>query len=158
MYYIIETNYVGVNQEQHIDFDRVDISTVPSIGNMTKEPVIEGWCGDTDGYSVTAHGKYATLDEAESAVADKFRELRVCDDEEPDVVKAYKKGKYERLSLDETLDWIASDLENDIKSDTTDSEISKLLDIYTDAAESEHLRLHDRLQDLLEQERTNKQG
>lgn len=97
MYYIIETIYVGPNQNQdeYVDADRIEISTSPATANMSHEKRTEGWCGTTNDWSVYAHGEYATIEEARAAITEKFGEVRESDgdsfeSDDEDVVETYK--------------------------------------------------------------------
>lgn len=141
MYYIIETKYVGPNEEQHeyVDVNTIEISTAPAITNRSREECIEGWCGTTNDWAVYAHGEYATIEEARAAIAEKFGDVRDSDHlngdrfepDSGDVVEVYKPGKYYPWSMEAVDIWAAEFIQDVIEADTTDERIAGF------AAESE---------------------
>lgn len=141
-YYIIETTYIGPNQDQdrYIDADSVVISTTPAMANMSREPVIDGWAGTTNGWSVMAHGEYVTLDDARAALnalyPDGLRdaECMVCDD---DVIEMYRIGDLEPWTSESSCMWCWNEATARINADTTDAEIAALIDEWVDAARDE---------------------
>lgn len=134
MYYVIETKYVGPNQDRYIDADRIEISHIPAIDNFTKEPIIEGWCGETDGWSVYAHGEYSTVESAREYIDQKFGETREYDSH---IVATYKPGRYEPLGAEGTRDWIREGVEFDIHKDITEGDIDALVEEYETSANEE---------------------
>jgi hypothetical protein len=139
MYYIIETNYVGPNQnqDQYIDVDEIKISTSLAITNSSHEIKIEGWCGTTNDWAVYAHGEYATIEEARAAITEKLGEVRNSDalgdsfeSDEDDVIEVFKPGKYAPMSSQATADWTYESIQADIAADTTDERIAELVAEY----------------------------
>ena len=70
-YYIIETAYVGPNQDERADAATIEIRTSPACANEGYKERPEGWCGTTEGWcgvvndwAIYAHGEYATIEEA----------------------------------------------------------------------------------------------
>lgn len=145
MYYIIETNYVGPNrtQEEYVDVDRIDISTSPAMTNLSHVERTEGWCGTTNGWSVSAHGAYATIEEARAAIAEKFGDVRSSDtdgdsfeSDDENVVETYRPGKYAPLGSQATADWAYDGIQTDIDAGTSDERITELVAEYEAVANS----------------------
>lgn len=162
MYYVIETNYVGPNQsqEQYIDINTIGISTSPAITNSSHEKRIEGWCGTTNDWDIYAHGEYATIEEARTAIANKFGEVRDCDahgdsfnSDDEDVVKIFKPGKYVPMSKHATADWAYESIQTDIKADTTDEHIAKLVAEYEADANKDGYTLDSNLKNFMQERR-----
>lgn len=160
MYYIIETNYVGPNQDQYVDVDKIEISTSPAITNSSHEERTEGWCGTTNDRAVYAHGEYATIEEARAAITEKFGEVRDSDANgdsfesyDEDVVVTYKPGKYEPMSSQATADWAYEGIQADIKSDTTDEGIAELVAEYEAEANGQGYTLDSDLEDFMRDRR-----
>lgn len=160
MYYIIETNYVGPNHDQHVDADRIEISTTPAITNRSHEIRLDGWCGTTNDWAVYAHGEYATIEAARAAIAEKFGDVRDRDangysfeSDDEDVVEVYKPGKYTPMSSQATADWAYEGIQSDIEADTTDERIAELVAAYEAEANSCGYTLHSDLEDFMKERR-----
>jgi len=159
MFYIIETTYIGPNQKQdrYVDADGIEISTSPARANMSNEKRIEGWCGTTNDWCVTAHGEYATIEEAREAIAEKFGEVRKID--APDdcldehVIEQYKPGKYAPMSSQATGEWAWESIKEDIRADTTDERIAELVADYEGAANSDGFTLDSSLENYMQIQR-----
>lgn len=158
MYYIIETNYVGPNrtQDQYVDVDTIVISTSPAMTNLSHVERTEGWCGTTNGWSVSAHGAYATIEEARAAIAEKFGDVRNCDadgdsfeSDDEDVVETYRPGKYAPLSSQATADWAYEGIQSDIDAATSDERIAGLVAEYEAEANSIGYCLHSDLENFM---------
>lgn len=156
MYYIIETNYVGPNADQHIDVDLIEIRTEPARTNMSNEPRIEGWCGTTNDWSVHAHGEYETIEAARAALAEKFGEVRDLSNEdaytchtEDYVVETYKPGLYEPMSASATGDWLYPAMKTHIAASTTDEKLLDLLAWWETEVMSEGCTLHPDAEDMM---------
>lgn len=161
MYYVIETRYVGPNQDQdqYVDADRIEISTSPAITNLSHEKRLEGWCGTTSNWAVYAHGEYATIEEAREAITEKFGEVRAADSfesDDEDVVETYKPGEYTLMSSQETAEWMYEGIQSDIAADTTDERIAELIDEYEAYANSDGYTLDSNLVEELMQEHRQK--
>ena len=137
MYYVVETKYVGPNQDQdqYVDADHIDITTTPAAGNMSGEECLEGWCGTTDDWAVFAHGAYKTLEEARQAVEKKFAPCREDDDleqyaEYEGVVARFRLGEYAPMSKNMAADWLYSGMEQDIAAETSDQRLAELVEEY----------------------------
>lgn len=161
-YYIIETNYVGPNQtqDQYVDADKIEISISPAITNSSHEVRTEGWCGTTNDWAVYAHGEYATLEEARTAITDKFGEVRDSDvngdsfeSGDEYVVETYKPGKYVPMSSQATADWAYDDIQSDIGAETTDETIAELVAEYEAAANSNGYTLNSDLENFMHERR-----
>jgi len=155
MYYIIETNYVGPNAAQHVDADTIEITTVPAVSNSTGQVRLNGWCGTTNDWSVHAHGSYATLSDAMSAIEDLFNEVRDCNpngdpflSDDPTVVHVYRPGAYAPMGIQETGEWLSSGFSESILVQTTDEQISALLHDWEAEANHQGYTLHRRAIDL----------
>lgn len=161
MYYIIETVYVGPNQrsDEYCDADTVVISTLPARTNRSFEIRIEGWCGTTGGWATYAYGEYDTLEDARAAVVDIFGAVRKDESEWPrdsDEVERYKKGEYEPVGMQTTADIVWPGIKVDITADSSDEEISRLVDAYEADANREGMTLMlDVVQDLMIERRAD---
>lgn len=162
MYYIIETNYVGPNQDQdqYADLDRIEITTAPAITNSSHEERTEGWCGTTNDYAVYAHGEYATIEGARAAIEEKFGDVRDRDangdewrSDDDDVVETYKPGKYTPMARQETADWAYEGIQADISADTSDERIAELVKEYEAEANSSGYTLDSNLEDFMRERR-----
>lgn len=158
MYYIIETNYVGVNQDQHIDDDTVEISTAPAIYNSSLEICLDGWCGTTSDYAIYAHGDYPTIDAAREAVGAIFGDVRernsagdyyIDQNSDRDIVAIYRKGRYEPMSREHTGNWLYDSMTSDITVETSYDEIKTLLADYKSAATDEGCTLHPDAEEMM---------
>lgn len=135
MYYIIETDYVGPNQDKYINDHTVSIGTSPAYTNQSHEARIEGWCGTTNDWSVYAHGVYDTLDEAVCAVKEIFGEVRQLDDkdngEDESLIITFALGLRPRLTGSETINlyYEVCDVSTGqyFTADSTDEDISALI-------------------------------
>lgn len=156
MFYIIETNYVGPNQDQNADADEVRIQTEPGRTNSSNQERTEGWLGTTNDWAEYARGEYETEQEARAAVAELFGECREREigsdpfNDDPDgcVIAAFKIGKYEPMSLEWTSDWIQSGLKADVTADTTDEQLKTLVGEWEGECNSEGYTLHSRAIDM----------
>ena len=156
-YYIIETNYVGPNknQEGYVDTDSIVISTAPATANMSHEVRIEGWCGTTNDWSVTAHGEYENIEKARAAISEIFGDVRKAnhdghefESDDDDVVEVYRPGKYTPMSRESSANWVYESMSQDVDADTTDDEISVLAIEYEKSANSAGSTLGD-IDDIL---------
>jgi len=139
MYYIIERDYVGPNQDQdqYADSHYVLIQSEPGRTNSSNEPRIAGWLGTTNDWCESAHGEYETLEEAREAIATEFGEVREASPtfEDPDTIVAiYKVGRYEPMSSQETAEWAYDGVQSDVDAETTDERIAELLAEYEASA------------------------
>ena len=146
-YYVIKTEYVGPNadDDQHADDDKIVISSVPARYNMGSRGIcIQGWCGTTSDRAIYAHGEYDSLDAAQTAITEKFGDVRLSDpdwtDEETDI-EVYRPGRYAPLGRQSTLDWAEAAMSGDIKASTADEEIDELVAEYEGYANNEGLTL-----------------
>jgi len=69
MMYLIETEYVGPDKKDNHgnwrgDTRRMEIWAKPGCKNQSHEPCTDGWLGTTNDECMTAHGEYATIDDA----------------------------------------------------------------------------------------------
>lgn len=154
MFYIIETNYVGPNPDQHTDADEVRIQTEPGRTNSSHQERTEGWLGTTNDWAEYACGEYETEEAARAAVEERFGECRECASDpfsvDPDrsVVAVFKLGKHESMSYEWTADWIYSGLQSDVTADTTDEQLEALIKEWEGECNSEGYSLHPRALDM----------
>lgn len=132
MFYIIETRYVGPNQDQrrYLDADKIEISTVPAVTSFSQEICTRGWCGTTDGWAVHARGEYYTLHQAHFAIRELFGEVCPVESDNEHVVETYRPRRRERPKSQTTENWIYEAIQSDITADITDERISELLEEY----------------------------
>lgn len=153
-YYVVEIEYVGPNQyeDRYVDADRVQVWANAPRTNMTHEPRTQGWCGTTDGWATYAHGEYCDLSQAISAIESKFGPVR---EEEPDtadlseciqgkIYASYKKGAYEPLSKNASVDWTYESIREDVTADTSDARIETLIEEYERNSNGEGVTLDKR--------------
>lgn len=164
-YYVVEVKYVGPNPDQNVDANRIEICNTPELRNGSGQPCLEGWCGTTNDWSRYGHGQYSTVKAAKAAIAEKFGECRETDqegyswlDEYTDdyIVEILKPGKLTPMSSQETADWAAESIREDVDADTTDEEIKMLVVEYEDSAKSEGYKLDSDLESFLLKERQDK--
>lgn len=134
MYYIIETKYVGPNQDQYVDANRIEITTVPAVTNSSRETCLDGWCGTTNDWAIFARGQYDSVDEARAAIAEIFGDVRDRDangdpfeSDEEHVVEIYRPGRWEPMSVEVTGEFFHDDIES-VGADWTDDQIAELID------------------------------
>ena len=158
IYYIIETKYVGPNQDQEkfVDADRIEISTAPAITNSSHEVRTTGWCGTNNDWATYAHGAYDSIPDANIEVAKKFGEVRDHDPngeafpiDDEDIVAVYKPGRYEPMSSQATADWAYEGILADIDDDTTDARIVELVAEYEEEANSNGYTLDSDLEEFM---------
>lgn len=156
MFYIIETNYVGPNKDQHVDADEVRIQTEPGRTNSSRQERTDGWLGTTNDWAEVAHGEYETEEEAREAIEERFGECReravgsdpVNDDPDGCVVAVFKIGKFEKMSREWTADWINPGLQSDVTADTTDEELEALIEEWEGECNGEGYTLDSRAIDM----------
>ena len=168
MFYVVEIEYAGTNQDDdaHIDADRIQVWANAPLTNRSHEPRTEGWCGTTNGWATYAHGEYLSLCQAISAITKKFGPVRDVTQEDPDtrrdlsecvegkIYASYKKGAYGPLSKNETIDWAYEGIREDVSAATSDAQIETLIDAYELTANDEGLTLNARaLKNCMEERR-----
>lgn len=140
MFYVISHIYCGPNKNSRtlIDADTVEIWSEPAQTNLSKEVCIEGWCGTSNDWSLTAYGAFDTLEKARAYIDENWdiRELDSKSDSFIDysfgefVVAKFKVGQYAMMPDDEVADWAYQGLISDISIDTTDAQIAELAQEY----------------------------
>lgn len=153
MYYIIEKIYVGPNQDQERYIDAVEIRNTPAVTNTTHEKQVEGWCGTTNDWSITAHGEYSSIEEAREAITEKFGEVRKLDADHDHATETYKLGKYEQLSAEATAGLCHESIQLEIDATTTDAQIDALLAEYEADLNSEGYSPHSELKGFMQARR-----
>jgi hypothetical protein len=164
-YYVVEIEYVGPGQDEdrYVDADRVQVWANAPRTNMTHEARTQGWCGTTDGWATYAHGEYLSLCQAISAISKKFGPVR---EDDPDtrrdlseciqgkIYASYRKGAYEPLSKNGTIDWTYESIREDVTADTSDVKIEALIEEYERNSNGEGVTLDKRaLKDCMEERR-----
>lgn len=158
MFYVIKREYVGPNQDdsRFINADTVIISTEPARTNMSDEIRINGWCGTTHNWSITAHGEYETLESAQIAIPKIFgsvRDVEILEDDVAlawDVVDAYRIGKFETMTTQETEDWLFASMEEDVTAHISDERIVELASEYEKLANEEGWTLNGKATEIIE--------
>ncbi|MTH95540.1 hypothetical protein [Roseibium sp. RKSG952] len=156
MFYIVENTYVGPNQNEdsYLDCNTIVIQEEPALTNMSREPRTEGWCGTTNDWSVTAHGAYESLSDAQAAIGRIFGEVRFAETERGcGIVETYKPGKFEPLSVETTGIWAVEN--DDITADTSDERIEELVNEYEAIANGDGQTLHSCLERDMRAHRDN---
>lgn len=129
VYYVIERSYEGPNPDQHPDNHTVLVQTHPGLGNMSRQPILNGWLGTTNDWYKYAHGSYETLDEAKAKIDDlcydyngyRVDELTLEDCEM--VVYRVHVGRLEPWSASDSQYWCWEDMKNCIDANSTDDDI-----------------------------------
>jgi hypothetical protein len=164
-YYVIKTEYVGPNQDQHVDDDRIEIRTAPARTNSSNEVRLDGWCGTTNDWAVYAHGEYETEQEARHYIEENFGPVREGDDadnymtfdEEGEPITAvavFRFGKYAPMNAEATGNYCWEGVRADITADTTDEQIEALIEQYEESVNDEGYTLDRRaLEDSMTQRR-----
>lgn len=149
MFYLIKNTYIGADKYENDD--KLDASTI----EICTSPVVARSFGDWD---ISSYGEYQTIEEARAAIAEKFGEVRDCDEngdafesdeDDESVVAIFKPGKYAQMTSQATADWAFDWIKRDIKADTTDERIAELLIDYEDEANSHGSTLHSDLEDFM---------
>ncbi len=142
MYHLIETKYVGPNEDEHVDANTIDISTQPARTNSSHEVRTDGWCGTNGDWATYAHGEYPTLEAAQAALGQTFGPVRGRDPESGDafdispleadggVVERYKPGRYAPMSKEDTEQWAYDAIKNDVTPDISEARIQELIREY----------------------------
>jgi hypothetical protein len=157
-FYVVETRYVGPNQNQdeYANADTIEIRTAPAVTNQSGDVCLDGWCGTTNDWAVYAHGEHATIEEARSAIVEKFGPVRDSDpngecfeSDEEIVVEVYKTGRYERMGWAATEEFAADGIAADIQADTLDERITELVAEYEADANIDGYTLASELEEML---------
>jgi hypothetical protein len=164
MYFIIHREYVGPDQHQYIDTDTYRIQTIPGLTNRSHEPRIIGWLGTTNDWSEYAHGQFDTEQEARDRVSEfcsgQYREFTYTEqhfanfnpDIHENVIAYFKPGAYEPCAYSSEFCW---SMRNDITADTTDDQITQIIDQCEAEANKQGLTLfRQQVRQMFEQRRT----
>jgi hypothetical protein len=128
-YYITTHEYVGPNARDPYGRRYRELLYIQSDAprtNVSHEIRTEGWLGTTNDWSVHAHGKFATLEEARAAVAARWNTYEIeYDEEEEPVVEIYGVGEVDPRGIWDAGDWLAhSGVE--VAADATDEEVAAM--------------------------------
>jgi hypothetical protein len=151
-YYVIETNYVGPNDLY--DPDTIGIYTQPAYGNMSKEPVVDGWAGTTNDWATYAHGEFDTLEDARAKIEEMYpdrREVEV-DELHEDCVELWKPGKYAIMTREDTADWLYEDM-RELTGKESDEKLEEIIGNAESNANDEGCTLHSDAFSILADER-----
>jgi hypothetical protein len=136
MFYVIETEYVGPNENP--DSHTYHIQTCPGRKNMSHEPAVSGWLGTTNDWSRTAHGEFETIQAAQTKIHEltggKYREQEL---EESDlvismdadgnvtdyIVYSVLDGDLEELDAETSQTWCYDSMRETIKAFSSGDEI-----------------------------------
>lgn len=158
-FYIIQREYVGPGREdaQFFDKNTWEITNVPARGNGSGEVCTDGWCGETNGWSVMAHGEFRTLEGAREVLKlllsdgcrDRDAQGYPFDGVSDGAIEVYKAGLYDPMTVSQTEDWIRQGIRDDIKASTTDAELQELDDEYEVTANEQGFTLSAACIDLM---------
>jgi hypothetical protein len=152
-YYVIEANYVGPNDLY--DPDTIGIYTRPAYGNMSKEPVVDGWAGTTNDWATYGRGEFGTIDEARAKIAELYperREIDEYDDYENVIVELYKLGKYAIMTREDTVDWLYEAM-CELTGKESDEELKEIIENAESNVNDEGCTLHSDAFGILSDER-----
>jgi len=156
MFYVIAIEYEGPNSEddRFIDADRICIRSEPARTNMSGEVRVDGWCGTTNDWSITAYGEYETIDEAERAVTDIFGETRDFTSDEArqwNAICVYARGAFRPLNKTDAFDYFYAAMEGDVTTTTSDEEIDVLAREYESLANDDGYTLDGNGSEIIEE-------
>ena len=146
MYYVVRTEYVGLNADdaRHEDSTTIEIRTTPALGNMDRQPVYYGWAGTTSDWAVHAYGVYATLDAARAALLQEFGPARLdeCEHADPSVVEVHRPGELAPMSAESSAEFARAGGDWPITARTEDQALDYIDDAEGEAA-AEGMQLAD---------------
>ena len=129
---------------------------------MSHEPVIDGWAGTTQDFSVFAHGEYHSQEDAQKAIEKLFGDVRYEDENGPfasmdnDTVLVCKPGKFAPMTKQATVDWLYDACNSEITENTTDDELEEMLKQAQEEAERFGMELYHCGLDFLTEMRDSK--
>jgi len=156
-YYVTEHTYTLASDTIPLEWQHYYlIQTAPACGNLSGDPITDGWCGTTDDWAECAHGEYCTLEEAQEAVrrligCDRLHH-HACDSEtgfpggwdehDETLVECYSRQDLTWTTWD-TGEWLyGQDAHPDgVTAETTDEELAGLADEAEAIAEMDRVRL-----------------
>lgn len=155
-FYVVQHSYVGPNQNEHVDADRIEITTMPARSNMAPYGIItEGWCGTTNDWCVEAFGAFDDIDAARAQV-ETFGEMREVDVfvNGEEIVEIYKFGKFAPMGREGTGNWAYEGVLCSVDAATTDHEVTDLVAEFEASANDEGYALdQEYLREMLEDQR-----
>jgi len=150
-YYVIETNYVGPNDLY--DPDTIGIYTRPAYGNMSKQPVVDGWAGTTNDWATYAHGEFDSIEEARAKVDELYPERREVDElQDEDCVELWKLGKYAIMTREDTADWLY-EATRELTGKESDEKLKEIIENAESNVNDEGCTLHSDAFSILSDER-----
>ena len=156
-YYVIETNYVGPNDLY--DPDTIGIYTRPAYGNMSKEPVVDGWAGTTNDWATYAHGEFGSIKEARAKVEEMYPDRREVDElqQDEDCVELWKLGKYAIMTREDTADWLY-EATRELTGKESDEKLKEIIRNAESNVNDEGCTLHSDAFSILSDERDRKKA
>ncbi|UMA67437.1 hypothetical protein LVO79_21555 (plasmid) [Roseivivax marinus] len=142
MYYLVETEYVGINcgEDRYVDTHRIEIRMSPAC-DFDGEVCVDESCGEIAGWATRGIGAYQKIENAREAIERIFGDTRQVSYAEYDpsveagqVIEAYKPGRFTPLTRQETEVWAWDGLDIDITEATTVEDIAVLVQEYESAA------------------------
>ena len=143
MHYITSSEYAGPNQDEHSDDHTYQISTEPGRTNMSHEVRTDGWLGTSNDWAQYAHGEFETEEGARKEIkrllSDGFREIDDIEDYHRDegVIAEFRVGRYEEWGRETTGDWTRESISDNVTAETSDEQISRLVEEYESEANEE---------------------
>jgi hypothetical protein len=147
MFYVIEAEYTGPNNQQNLDSHTYHVQTCPGRINMSHQPAVDGWLGTTNDWAEYAHGEYATLEEAidkiRSLTNGEFRERDIQDidisekyvggfdndgNSVGEVVYSVLAGALEPWDADNSQTWCYEGMRDCIDASSTDADIDEFVE------------------------------
>lgn len=151
-YYVIERSNNGSNRKS--DEDTIGVYLSPCHYNSgTKSECIDGWAGETDGWSIWGWGAYDSIEDAEAYIKSRYDAVRKVDYCEYDMngadcVALYKPGKYAILDMEETKSYLYF-AGKDLTGRETIEELEKILAEWESEANVDGCTLHHLALDFL---------
>lgn len=147
-YYVIEVNYVGPNDL--FDPDHIGIYTMPVVGNLSGEPVIEGWAGTTGDWARYGRGAFDSLEEARARIEELYPDRREEESGSPECLEVYRLGELAEMTRALTADWLS---DAKLTGKETDEDLAEIIDIAEANVNDAGMTLHPDALEMLAAER-----
>ncbi|WP_276117956.1 Rossmann-fold NAD(P)-binding domain-containing protein [Pararhizobium qamdonense] len=129
MFYLASVEYVGPNQDddRYVDSTEIQVLKSPVKINGMGADILDGWAGEYNGWSTSADGVAATLEEAEAKIFALWGDVREIDhdgrDPSVNIAAVYKPGKYAPLSRSSVIEIVWEDFNDRITAESTDEDL-----------------------------------
>lgn len=136
MFYVVTHTYTGQDryERRYVDASTIEVWNEPARMNGSGQARKRGWCGTMHDWALSAHGEFATLEEALAWIRGRFGEVRRQDQEgEPFAKQApwqvsVFKPQFIAMTPQDADDWIYDVLRRHVNAATTDREVWQIAD------------------------------